>query len=192
MMKRKVIKVVGLLFISMMFVGCYDKSYQKNISKEHVTIFFTNVNGVPNIQTTPTNFYTTMKAMRMTDTIAISKVKYEELKRILQKKHRNMQVNNNLETVMCLLYKKQKLFIGRNELGYDINGFPIDVSLHEIYFIKVISGYYNHFRKYDLDMLQSVRKYGLPQNYKNLKDLPGDITKYKSPYSKIYIYERES
>ena len=104
----------------------------------------------------------------LADTIAISNNDFNRIKNFLNKNELITQ-GSRCDVRMILEFESNQICIGEFNCITNINEDYIESDLSNIYLIKYLSGYFNYFTKEQLIYDETIKKYGIPNNYKYIE-----------------------
>jgi hypothetical protein len=167
--------IIILMIYSTLVSGCREIPSKKSMI-EKVNILFIKGPIEPHIPFACGQLLTLEGSEISKDTIIYDQAflrQIEEGIHLLDKRPKNDEQNNCDIRVQCELYynngKKRRMCIG------DFNCIKLDGiyvgTLYDLeYLIKVRTGYYNYFQKWVLDYFNEIKQFGVPENYKEIKD----------------------
>ena len=167
----KYIFKIFLLIVLSSYISCNNKKNDDDIQeKKTISLFYLTGNIETVSKLSCDYFYNNTEIKNESaDTIIIS---LKDFKRIENFSNNSKLITKNSEcdVRMILQLENNQICIGESSCITNIYDKKIQTDLSNIYLIKKLSGYFNYFSEEELKNDETIKKYGIPNNYNYIRN----------------------
>lgn len=164
-------KIFSLVILSL-YISCKENKKDNNIQeKKTISLFYLTGKIETVSKLTCDYFYNNAEIKKESaDTIIISLKDFKRIDFFLNNS-KLMNKKSDCDIRMMLKFENNKICIGELNCTNNNYGQTLQTDLSNIYLIKKLSGYFNYFSEEELQNDETIKRYGVPDNYNYLKNL---------------------